>query len=382
MDIPTREQLQKISGRREGLVASLYLPTERRGPATRQSPIRFKNLVKEALDQLKQHDADAVAAKLKETSEPLFADHDYWQHQTEGLGVLCDDERCDFYHLPFAPAEGVHVGRRFHIKPLVEAARLNRRFHLLALSLNQCRLFEGDVWALKEVDVPDLPRSLEEALRFDDPERSLQFHSSGREGSGQPIYHGQGSGADSANDRTLRYFQACAKALDSHLAQGDSHPLLLAAVDEHVPLFKRATTHPDLLADRHISGNPDDSTSAELHGKAQEIIGDLLDRARNEALEQVKRLKGTERACTSIEQVAQAMLQGRIQDLFVAADKAVPGRIDLSSGEVELGGASNGEISVDLLNEAVAEVLLHGGNAFALPAEVIPSSTSLAILRY
>lgn len=330
-----------------------------------------------------QHGADSLAAKLKETCEPLFADHDFWQHQTEGLALLCDDDQCDFYHLPFACAEGVHIGRRFHIKPLLEAARRNCRFYILALSLNQCRLFEGDIWSLKEIAVPNLPRSLTEALRFDDPERSLQFHTAGREGGDQPIYHGQGSSADSADDRALRYFQACSKALDSYLRQRERDPLLLAAVDEHLPIFQRTTSYPGLVADRHISGNPDDAAPPDLHRKAQEIIADLLESDRDQALEQVEKLKGKERPCTGIEQIAPAMLQGRIQYLFVAADKTVPGRIDLASGEVELGGESNGEAVVDLLNEAAAEVLLHGGNVYVMPAEAIPfSAQALAILRY
>ena len=383
MNLPTNEQLQKISGRRESFVVSIYLPTEPRGPATRQSPIRFKNLVKEASERLTQHGADSVAAMLKQTCEPLLANHDFWQHQTEGLGLLCDDDRCDFYHLPMAPAEGVHIGRRFHIKPLLEATRRNRRFYVLALSLNQCRLLEGDMESLKEVDVPNLPHSLAEALRFDDPERSLQFHSAGREGGGQPIYHGQGSSADSADDRTLRYFQACARALDSYLGQKDKDPLLLAAVDEHLPIFQRATSYPGFVADRHISGNPDEAAPSDLHKKAQEIIAGMLDSERDHALEQVERLKGTPRTCTTIDQVATAMIQGRILYLFVAADKTVPGSIDLTSGEVELGSGSNGEAAVDLLNEAAAEVLLHGGGAYVMPSEAIPSSTqALAILRY
>ncbi len=383
MYLSTHEQLQEISSRHEGLVASIYLPTEPRGPATRQSPIRFKNLVKEAIDRLEEHDAESVAAKVREACQPLLADHDFWRHQTEGLAVLCDDDRCVFYHLPQAPTEGVHVGKRFHIKPLLEAARSNRRFYVLALSLNECRLFEGDIEGLKEIDVPDLPRSLDDALRFDDPERSLQYHSGGREGRGQPIYHGQGAPADLSNDRTLRYFQACAKALDSYLAQRDKRPLLLAAVDEHLPIFRRAISYRGLVTEWHISGNPDVAGPSDLHKKAQEIIADLLDKDRDHALEEVDRLKGTGRSCTEIEQVATAMIQGRIQHLFVAGDKTLPGRIDLDSGEVELCDGSDGEATVDLLNEAAAEVLLHGGDAYVMPAETIPSATrAAAILRY
>lgn len=383
MHLPTHEQLQEISSRHEGLVASIYLPTELRGPATRQSPIRFKNLVKETLGRLKADDAESVAAKIREACEPLFDDHDFWQHQTPGLAVLCDEERCIFYHLPLAPAEGVHIGKRFHIKPLLEAERSNRRFYVLALSLNQCRLFEGDIEALREVDVPDMPGSLEEALRFDDPERSLQYHSGGRDGGGQPIYHGQGAPSDLSNDRTLRYFQACAKALDSYLTQRGKAPLLLAAVDEHLPVFRRASSYQGLVTDWHISGNPDVAGPSDLHKKAQEIIAGILDKDRDHALEEVERLKGTGRSCSEIDQVAAAMIQGRVQHLFVAGDKTVPGKIDLNSGEVELCDGSNGEAAVDLLNEAAAEVLLHGGDAHVMPAETIPSATqAVAILRY
>ena len=210
----------------------------------------------------------------------------------------------------------------------------------------------------------------------------MQYHSSGNEGGNQPIYHGQGSSADSSDHRTLRYFQACAKALDGFLAQKESIPMLLAAVDEHVPVFRRTISYPGLVTEQHISGNPDDVARPDLHKKAQRIMADLVDQDRDRLLDQVKKLEGESRTCIGIEQVARATAEGRVHDLFVAADKTVLGSID-ANGKVEPGDGSNGEAAVDLLNEAAAEVLLQGGNAYVMPAEAMPSSTqTLAILRY
>ncbi len=378
MNLLSQAAIKRIAHRRDHDAATIYLPTEEAGLPTRKSPILFKNLIRQTTERLQQ--GSPVLSQLERSCLPLIEDHDFWQLQTDGLAVLCGAAKCDFVHLPFDPPAGAYVGGRFHIKPLLYAARRNRRYYVLCLSVNRCRLLRGDVWSLEPVEVASLPQSLEEALRFDDPEKSLQFHSSGAQGGGQPIYHGQGSSADSAGDRLLRYFQACAGAVDGLLTgQNESAPLVLAAVDEHVPVFREVSSYAGLIENRWLAGNPDDLSIEDIHARSQPLIQSLIDADEAQLLQRFEELRGSSKVCLGVDKLMPAIVQGRVETAIVAADQSVAGSADLASGEV----CRRDDWGQDLLNDCAAETMLHGGESYVMSSDALPHpSLAAAILRY
>jgi hypothetical protein len=55
-----------------------------------------------------------------------------------------------------------------------------------------------------QLEVPEMPRSLEETMAHDDAERQMRFHTetpATRSGNRPAIYHGHGAGADDAETR-------------------------------------------------------------------------------------------------------------------------------------------------------------------------------------
>ena len=60
------------------------------------------------------------------------------------------------------------VGERFHVKPLLPLFAGDGRYFVLALNLDNVRLLAGSHYSLAEMDLPDTPRSLEEALKYDE----------------------------------------------------------------------------------------------------------------------------------------------------------------------------------------------------------------------
>ena len=54
-----------------------------------------------------------------------------------------------------------------------------------------------------------MPKSLAEALQFDDPEQQLQYHTGAPHGVGRQaaVYHGQGGAKETAKEDILEYFR-------------------------------------------------------------------------------------------------------------------------------------------------------------------------------
>src|SRR5690606_29880069 len=80
---------------------SIYFPTHRAGPETRQDPIRLKNLLRDARTQLEEqgHEEAAIHKMLKPASD-LIPDIDFWRHLQEGLALLIAPGDFRLFKLP------------------------------------------------------------------------------------------------------------------------------------------------------------------------------------------------------------------------------------------------------------------------------------------
>ncbi|WP_442936566.1 baeRF6 domain-containing protein [Nostoc sp.] len=175
------------------------MPTHPAGPEVRQDPIRFKNLIKEAETRLidaglEQKDAIALLEKSHEIDSQEF-----WEQMGQGLAIFISENIFRYYTLPIDFQELVVVTDRFHIKPLLPILNGNGRFYIMALSQQDVRFFEGTRYSVNEVEVENLPRSLDEALQRDDTAKESQFRIGTSKGGStnafsQPgTFYGQGS---------------------------------------------------------------------------------------------------------------------------------------------------------------------------------------------
>ena len=404
MDILSRDDLKRLSEERAGWHVSIFMPTHRAGPETQQDPIRLKNLLDEAGERLTASDRGrdglrAPAARaLLEPASRLIEDGLFWQRQSDGLAIFVSSEiaRMDryYYRLPFDFEEMVVVADRFHIKPLLPLLSGDGRFYVLALSQQEIRLLQGTRYTVGEVDLEKAPTSLAEALRFDDPERRLQFHTasgpSGGKGERPAMFYGQGAPSQDKKGDILRYFQKLDTGVQELLAgeqgpskQGPSKqgPLVLAGVDYLLPLYREASTYPHLI-EEGIEGHPDDLSAKELHRQAWAIVQPRFLEERQVAAERFRQLADTNSASDTLAEIVPAAYYGRVQTLFVALDVQQWGAFDPATNEVRLHQAP--EVGdQDLLDLAAVHTFLNGGSVYAVAAEQVPSGGSLAALfRY
>jgi hypothetical protein len=392
MNILKRDDLKRLSEKRDGWHVSIFMPTHRAGAETQQDPIRLKNLLGQAEERLLASDRDrgrrglrAPEAKaLLEPASRLVQDSLFWQRQSDGLAIFISSEIAQHYRLPFEFEDLVVVADRFHMKPLLRLLSGDGRFYVLALSQDQVRLLQGSRYSVGDVELKSVPSSLAEALRFDDPERRLQFHTAsgptGGKGGRPAMFYGQGAPSQDEKGDILRYFQKLDQGLQELLAD-EQAPLVLAGVDYLLPLYREANTYPHLV-EKGVEGNPENLSAKELHQRAWAIVQPRFLGEREVAAERFRQLAGTEKASDDLVEIVPAAHHGRVETLFVALDLQQWGEYDPATNEVRLRQEFEPGAQ-DLLDLAAVQALLHGGSIYAVEPAQMPAGASLAALfRY
>lgn len=378
MQLLSLSEFKTLSESASDSAVSIYLPTHTAGPEIQQDPIRLKNLLSEAEDKLLAMGLEKPAAtQILKPATTLLDDLKFWRYQSHGLALFLAPAACKIYRLPLSFESFVTVGKRFHLKPLLPLFSNNRYFYLLALSQNQVRFFQATRFQISEIPLEDAPTSLAEALRYDDPEKQLQFHSAG---GSQPVYHGQGVGTDDEKVNIERFFHKVNDALKDRL-NGESAPLVIASVEYLQPIYKDANSYPNLL-DEGVHGNPDDAQPDELRKAAWAKVAELVEQSHQEALAQYQALKDSQKSSDRIEHIIAAAHRGQVDTLFVLENAHYWGSFEPTSGKTEAQNQSDTD-SEDLLNFAAVQTFVQGGNVYLLPSAEMPTPGAVAaIYRY
>ena len=361
---------------------SLYMPTHRSGPETRQDPVRLKNLIRRAEERLvaagiRRPDAGEVLRPARE----LIEDEAFWQHQSEGLALFLRAGWSRWYRLPLSFEDMVMVSDRFRVSALLPPLSGDDRFYVLALSEMEARLLAGTRYAVHVVNAPGLPAGVRDALRYDDPQKEVGSHAAGRGGPGaRVIVHGQGIGAEVQKERLGRYLQTVDDAVGRYLREQQA-PLVLAGVEYVRAMYREVNTYPHLLG-AGISGSPDRTSSEELHARAWALVEPRFARDRDDAVAAYREALGTGRATDSLEDVLTAAEAGRIDVLFVPTRAHVLGASHAGAGAShadggrELGGG-------DPIEQAVVGTILNAGTVYGVPEREMPDRAPvLALFRY
>lgn len=385
MNLVRMDDIKNLISPHEAPCVSIYMPTHRSGKDTEQDPIRFKNLLRRAEDELvstglRQPDAAAFLDRVR----PLLEDSSFWRHQSDGLAVfICrDDHR--HYRVPFEFPEMAVVNERFYIKPLVPLITNDGRFYVLAFSKGQVRVLQGTRDSIAELDLEGLPEGIADALRFDLPQKQLQFHTEApsRGGRRDVMYFGSGDADPDMKNAIKQYFQQVDKGLQPLLRE-ERAPLVLAGVDYLHPIYKEANSYKHLV-EEGISGNPDHLSAQELHDKAWRIVQPQFQAEQDRVAARFEELMGQEskHASDSFLDVVPAAYHGRVEALFVPLRVQQWGTFNPDTSEVVLHDEQQPG-DQDLLDYAAMQTLATGGIVYGTAPENVPGESGLAaVFRY
>ena len=193
MDILTVQNLQELANKESNLFVSIYLPTFRSGVDQRQNHIKFKQLLREA--EAKLYDKEMTKSKVEEFLKPatnLITETKFWQKQGDGLALFIHSDGMDYYRLPIEFNETIEIGYKIYIKPLLPLFTGNGQFNILALSKNQVRLFRCSRQTVKEIELKDAPKSMNDIQdddELDNPRGDLALRASRNVGRNQLTYN-------------------------------------------------------------------------------------------------------------------------------------------------------------------------------------------------
>lgn len=256
------------------------------------------------------------------------------------------------------------------------------RYHLLAISQGGIRLFEGTPSGLDEFDLRNVPRDIQDALKFHVRERQQQVHTGssapGVRGKEATVFHAQAKGVDDSRKKNLDYYQKVDRGLHP-LLEDSNAPLVLAGLEESLPVYRQANSYPYLLG-QGIAVNPDGMTCRQLHDAAMKILRPYFDRARRKAVAEFRSLSGSPRASDDVAEALRAAAEGKV-DFFLGRPNAeCKGRFDADSRRVEI-HVTPGSGDEDLVNTFATETILNRGALYAVE-EGLGDSPVAAVLRY
>jgi hypothetical protein len=386
MELLRIENLRALVEHKQWPCVSMYLPTHRTGrKEIREDPIRLKNAIAEAKEQLGKagYSRDQASDFLQSTSN-LVVNQGFWLYQSDGLAVFASPELFQYYRLPLRFQDEVVVTDHFCVKPLVPLFSEDGRFYVLALSQKQIRFFEATRLGIQERAVPEMPKNIADFRQYDVAEEHIRGHTMAISATARTnvVFHGQGTITDKATykEDVVRYLRTVARKLEKYLG-GDTAPLVLAAVEYEQAFYRQENAYHNLLDDG-IVGNPEGLDQNQIHKAAREIVEPRFAEARRTILGHYANLSNTDKTSDRIETILPAAHSGRVRALFIQTNARAWGTFDPTTLLTTVhDNPADGD--TDLIDLATVYVLEHQGTIYALREEEMPAtSPQAAIFRY
>ncbi|MBS3652504.1 hypothetical protein KEU06_28380 [Pseudaminobacter sp. 19-2017] len=377
MDALERDYTTVLLASHDPPCLSLYQPTHRAHPDKQQDPIRFRNLVKDLELSLGRNGGEHP--DILGPFHDLAEDGDFWNHALDGIAAFAAPGLFKVYRLQRPVRELAVVADSFHAKPLLRILQSADRYHVLGLNRQVAILFEGNRYALDEVELEaGFPRTSADVVgvREGEPERTKRAY--GPAGPGRTTRHGTDVRQDLVDSETEQFFRAVDDAVLEQYSRPSNMPLLLAALPQHHHLFHTVSRNPYLMPGA-IDVHPGALTIDELRERAwQLVLPWYLDRLSG-LVDQFGASRAEGRSGSDVAEIAKAAAAGRISTLLIEADRMIPGRFNPETGEIEF-APPNDPGTDDLLDDLGEHALRTGGEVVIVPAERMPTSTGIAAI--
>ncbi len=385
MDTFDRADLRELAEYEGDVCISLFMETMRNESDWSQNTIRYKNLLRDARNLLRDHGhRDDAIDRILEPAQQLADDTTFWRQISDGVALFLTPDSMRAYRLPLQFEELATAGAHFHLKPLFPLLASNNRFFVLALSQNEVKLFQGTHQSIGEMDARALPESLRDAAPIDDSERQIQNRTANRTPGGRTdqMYHGHPQDKDD-NSRTVKpelqqFFRSINEGLMEDLADEDA-PLVIAGVSEYLPIYRSVNSYPHLVDDALVAGNPEALRPTELHKKAWDVVAPIFEKSQQDALAYFDQQyhQHENMASGDLHEIVPACAYGRVDTLFVPVGEHQWGKFDPATNKVTTldQGAPEG---YDLLNYAAVRAHLNGATIHALRPENMPNGQFVA----
>ncbi|WP_037202293.1 baeRF3 domain-containing protein [Rhodopirellula baltica] len=371
---PTKTQLTELLTHEKGDCVSILMGTYQAGRDTNQNPIRFKNLVQQAIGELKKKESPLLP-RVEELAK-LEHDSTFWQNQTAGLAIYISEGFEERVLLSHDPGETVSIGSEFNLRPIASVACGETNLMTLALSWERARLFRSDGHSTLEIEDDIFPLTMDELVTARDPEKQLQYSSHetlGGGGSETVMYHGHGNGEDKIKADRRAYLSRVGEYVAKRLYNTDQQ-LVAVATEEVAGHFDAAAESVELTQCIHVS--PDGLSDSQLRARITAFAKEHNQHNDDVIAERLGSAIADNQGSDDWKQVVLAAVEGRVDTLLLGQDQPIVGRCDETNHQVSLD-----EEGTDLVNTAVRLTLKSGGTVRRLQRNSTAQPMA-AIFRY
>lgn len=380
----SHEVIQKLLNVHDAPCISLYMPTHQHHPENAQDPIRFQNLMKELEASLLLKYDKAATKEYLEPLEKVSQDSSFWKYTSKGLAVFSAANLFEVVALQTTTAELAIVADSFHTKPLREYIQSMDRYHVVGVSMNGVKMYEGSHRDFTEIQLDEtIPQTIEEALGDELTDKHTTVASyGGTSGHSVNMRHGHGGKKEEIDNDIERFFRIVAQEIYEKYSKPTGWPLILAALSEHHSVFQKVSKNPHLLH-RGIKSNPAGISLESLKEKAWEIMEPEYMEKMEQTVEKYELARAGNKGSDDLNQVSVAAVEGRIDTLLIEADRMIAKRItNLETGNTQNKDLKNPRID-DLLDDMSELVTKMGGTIVVLPPSQMPTESGFAaIFRY
>ena len=343
----------------EGPFISLYQPTHRHSPGSKQDSIVFKNLIQRIENSLKlKHKMRDINSIMKPFYE-IKNDKSFWNNTLDGLAILASPNRCIVYKLPRPVQELAIVTDSHHIKPLIRHFQSADKYQLLGLSRSEFALYEGNRYGFKKIEMtPETPRTVEEVLGKELTEPHQTHRSSGGAG-GSSAFHGHGGKRDEVDKDIEKFFRYVDKFVLENYSKLSKSPLILVSLAEYHTIFKKISHNPYLM-EEGIKDSYDSFDMNQLKENAWKIIEPTYLEKTKILVDSYEQARADSLGSDDLTEVAKAVLEKRVGMLLIDDNSLISGKYG------------------DGLDNLAGLVFKSRGEVVVLPTERMPSDTGVA----
>jgi hypothetical protein len=357
-----KEDIKKlINNEVAGYKISIISPTHKKAPENLSDSLNVKNLSRDARNMLTEKLGKKEAQPILDNMDAAIESID-WQKTWHGVAIYADTDTFHVYDLPTSPEPNVFVSENYATRELVKSFnRSNWLYHVLVLSENPTRLFEGQRHRLEEIN------------------GAFPITHNGPGGS-EGLPTGFGQRTSSIRDEYHKQFFRVVANKYKEVVGTEKTPLIVLGVDRYISFWNEVA--PQYAPDLVMHGNYDRLSAKELSDKIRENVYQFFMSRHSQLIEKLAEAQSANKLVSGISEVYVAAEEGRIGTLIVPEHKTVSAYVNSKQASL-FNDIPDARFIPDLIDDIVEQVIMMGGEVHFVEDNLLePYHNIAAITRY
>ena len=340
---------------------TLIMNTHRTSPDNKKDSLTLKNLIKKAEERLFADENKRDAQKLVQRLLDLEAKIDH-SLNLESLILFVNENIAEYTRLPISVKDRVVIDNNFATRDLVRALHQETNYFILVISQQKTRLIEAfNDKVVSEIDKPF-------------PIENTSFYSTNK---------AELSNASRQTNLIAEFFNRIDKEVNK-IRKENPLPVLICTEQGNYHQYLKIADQKESFFDTYLNKNRLEEKAHHIVIEAWKIVQDYIITKNNARKAEIEKAVSTGKFLSDVNDIWRAILEGRVQTLFIEQGLFQPGIIEANKiSFVSEEKRSKKEVMDDIYDELIESNMNYGGDTVFLPkGELTDFNGFGAITRY